>query len=278
MRQVVAQGLRLPRLLTGWVRLMPDFIIIGVQRCGTTSLYNYLIEHPNVAPAFKKEVHFFDKHFKKGPIWYRAHFPSFFYASYVKQIRRQDLITGEATPYYIFYPHTPKRILETVPQAKLIVLLRNPVDRAYSHYHHEVRMGTETLSFERAIEREEERLYGEMEKTLADENYYSFNHQHYAYLSRGIYVDQLKTWMSLFSREQILLLGSEDFYNEPPTVLKQVIEFIELPAWELKKYRKYNYAHYSKMDATIRRRLIDYFKPHNQKLCEYLDMNFGWDT
>lgn len=270
---------RLRRMQKDQILLIPDFIIIGAQRCGTTSLYNYLTKHPHVVSSYKKEVHFFDVNFKNGIGWYRAHFfPSFSYKYYVKQISKQDIVTGEASPYYIFHPHAPKRILETVPRAKLIALLRNPVDRAYSHYRHEVKLGVETLSFKDAIEKEEERLRGEMEKMLEDENYYSFNHQHYSYLSRGIYVDQLKTWMNLFPKEQILILKSEDFFNDPPAIFKQVLEFLNLPSWELKEYRKYNVGWLAeKMDATIRKRLIDYFEPHNQRLHEYLGVNFGWE-
>jgi len=170
-------------------------------------------------------------------------------------------------------------MLETTPQVKLIALLRNPVDRAYSHYRHEVRLGVETLSFEDAIEREEKRLRDEMEKMLEDNDYYSFNHEHYSYLSRGIYVDQLKTWTKNFPKEQILILKSEEFFNNPSTIFKQVLEFLNLPSWELKEYRKYNIGYYARarMNVPIRKRLIDYFELHNQRLYEYLGVDFGWN-
>lgn len=256
---------------------MPNFIIVGVQRGGTTSLYEYLIQHPYVAPAFKKEIHFFDNNFRKGVFWYRAHFPFLLCKYSFNQRRKIDLVTGEATPYYFSHPHAPYRIFKVVPRVKIIILLRNPVDRAYSQYHHERKIGVETLSFEEAIEKEKQRLQGEAEKMLEDENYYSFNHQHYSYLSRGIYVDQIKVWMNLFSREQILILKSEDLYNDPPTIYNKVIKFLNLSPWELKEYRKYNVGHYQQMDVAVRKRLIDYFEPHNQKLYEYLGVNFGWD-
>ena len=274
MKRAIKKG---SRELSGQIGVMPDYIIIGAQKCGTTSLYRYLIKHPCVVPASKKEVHFFDNHFGEGISWYRAHFPSFLYRYYAKQMRRQDIITGEASPYYICHPLAPKRISEIIPRVKLIALLRNPVDRAYSHYHHEVKNGNETLSFEEAIKREEERLRGERDRMLRDEDYYSFNHQHYSYLSRGIYVDQLKVWMSIFPKEQVLILESKDFFADPPTILKRVFEFLNLPSWELKEYRKYNIANYSKIDTTMRKCLIDYFEPHNQRLYEYLGVNLGWD-
>jgi|SRR5690242_3518862 len=121
--------------------ILPHFLIIGAQRCGTTSLFEYLARHPDVAPPSAKELHFFDSEYHKGDAWYRERFPSL----------RNGFITGEATPYYIFHPHTPTRVRDWNSKVKLIVLLRNPVDRAYSHYHHEVRLGTESLDFETAL-------------------------------------------------------------------------------------------------------------------------------
>ena len=119
----------------------PNFLIIGAQRCGTTSLYNYLIQHPQIVPSSKKEVHFFDLNFHLGQSWYEKHFPEV----------SDNILTGEASPYYIFHPLCPKRIFDYDPSVKLIVILRNPIDRAYSHYRHIVRLGHEPLKFEDAL-------------------------------------------------------------------------------------------------------------------------------
>lgn len=266
-----------PRVLTSWARPLPDFIIIGAQKCGTTSLYNYLIRHPAVVPAFNKEVHFFDLNFQKGIAWYRAHFPTSVYRSYANRLLGQDRITGESSPYYIFHPLAPQRISRAIPHVRLIALLRNPVDRAYSHYQKAARNGLEPLSFEDAIEREEKRLRRETGRMLEEENYYSFDHQKRSYLSRGIYVDQLKVWRSLFPEEQILVLRSEDFFADPATVVNRVYEYLHLPQWELMEYKKHNFASYAEMDEATKRRLIEYFAPHNQRLYEYFGVDFGWD-
>lgn len=276
------------RAITSPLRLLPDFIIIGVQKGGTTSLYKYLIQYPCVASAFAKEVHFFDNHtrahnFGKGMAWYRSHFVYGLYRSYNKLVHKQDLITGEASPDYIFDLHAPRRIAATMPGVKLIALLRNPIDRAYSHYLHNVRaphdMGRETLPFEEAIAKEEDRLRGEREKMLQDESYFSYNYMHYSYLSRGIYADQLKTWFDLFPREQILVLRSEDFFANPGTIFKQVLEFLKLQVWELAEYKAYNTRKEGTdgMNPATRERLVDYFKPHNQRLYQLLNINFDWD-
>jgi hypothetical protein len=164
---------------------------------------------------------------------------------------------------------------------KLIVLLRNPVDRAYSHYYHEVAGGHETLSFAEAIEQEPERIGTEVEKLVHNEQYVSYNHRHFSYLARGIYIDQLQVWMNLFPREQFLLLKSEDFYADPAASLKQTLEFMHLPSIGIKEhkeeYQQLNYTKPPKMDAGMRKHLIEYFKPHNARLYDYLGRDFGWD-
>lgn len=277
MRRKIKAHVGFYRISTSPLRLMPDFLIIGAQRCGTTSLYRYLSKHAYVTPALRKEIHFFDINYRKGMAWYRAHFPSL-WTKIVRKSRKSCFITGEASPYYIFHPHAPKRIARVIPSVKLIVLLRNPVDRAYSHYHHALRQGNETLSFEDAIGNEEERLCREMEKMLEDENYYSFNHQKYSYLSRGIYSEQIETWLTLFPREQILIEKSEDLYTNPQMILNRVLDFLSLPAWEMDEDIKYNTGSYGPIDPNTRERLIDFYRQHNARLYQLLGIEFDWDS
>ncbi|MFB2936406.1 sulfotransferase domain-containing protein [Aerosakkonemataceae cyanobacterium BLCC-F154] len=248
------------------VKGQPDFIIIGAQKCGTTSLYQYLIQHPQILPASQKEVHFFDLNFVRGVDWYRQQF----------QPVSQGLITGEASPYYIFHPLVAERVYKLFPQVKLIALLRNPVERAISHYYHEVRLGCEKLGLLDAIAQEFARLKEETAKMLADANYYSYNHQHYTYLSRGIYVEQLKNWRQFFPKEQLLVLPSEELYNQPNQVLNQVLEFLQLPSYQLTQYDKYNSGEYPEIKPEIRQQLQEYFQPYNQQLEEFLGVKFPW--
>ena len=270
------------RATTNPLRLMPDFIIIGTMRGGTTSLYSYLTEHPNIGPAYMKEVHFFDVYFSKGLHWYRAQFPSSVQKYYTERVQKQNFITGEASPYYLFHPHAPKRIAKTLPQVKLIVLLRNPVTRAYSHYYHEVAGGHEKIAtFEEAIACEEERIAKEAELLAKNEQYISYNHRHFSYLARGIYVDQLRVWMNLFPKEQFLILRSEDFYADPAAGLKQVLDFVNVPDLSLKaqkeEYEQLNTTTPPRMNPATSKRLREYFEPHNSRLYKYLGVDFGWD-
>jgi hypothetical protein len=232
---------------------LPDFVIIGAQKGGTSFLYHLLTCHPLIEPAARKELHFFDKpeRFDNGARWYRRCFPK----SGWKEGQRS--ITGEATPSYLFDPPVAKRMAEVVPQARLIVLLRNPIDRAFSHYQMQVKRGTEPLTFGEAIE------------------------QHYSsYVSRGIYVDQLLRWFEFFSKEQILILKSEDFFGRPVETLKVVLNFLDLPDWQPEaselQQRRHTGAYRQKMDPFTRQRLEAYFEPHNKRLYECLDVDFGW--
>jgi hypothetical protein len=266
------------RSATSPLRLLPDFIIIGAQKGGTSSLYRYLMQHPLIRPSFMKEVHYFDLHFAEGANWYRARFPLSLYKYYLKQVRKQNIITGEASPYYMPHPHVPKRVAALVPQAKLIVLLRNPIDRAYSHYHHEIKHKHETLSFEEAIGAEEARLQGELDKLVQDEQYYSYNHHRFSYLSRGIYVDQLKSWENFFDRSQILILETDNFFGNLKENFKKVIDFLGLPHWQPEQFSRYNVGRYNQqLEPSLRKQLIEYFRPHNQRLYQHIDMDFGWD-
>jgi hypothetical protein len=189
----------------------------------------------------------------------------------------RPIITGEASPYYLFHPRVPARVATLLPHVKLIALLRNPVDRAYSHYQHEVSLGVEKLSFADAIEHEQERIGGEEHKLLTQDRYYSFNHQHYSYLSRGVYVDQLQRWDPYFPAERLLVIKSEDFYVEPGAAMSRITQFLEIPDWTLEQPSRYNALPYEPMDLGMRSRLQDYFAPHNQRLYNHLGGDFDWD-
>jgi len=170
-------------------------------------------------------------------------------------------------------------VAKTLPKAKLIVLLRNPIDRAYSQYQHQLRQsGVEALSFEEAIDAEEKRLAGEEEKIRQNEKYASFNHRHYSYLARSTYINQLPAWLNIFPREQLLILKSEDLYTAPASIVRQTLEYLNVPvSTEQRTYKPFNEAKYTPMKPETRARLVEYFKPYNARLYDLLDRDFGWD-
>jgi hypothetical protein len=276
------------RVWTSPFRLQPNFLIVGVQKGGTTSLYRYLEEHPSVAGAFAKEVHFFDNHtrdykYGKGMSWYRSHFVYDAYRHYNRLIHQQDLITGEGSPDYLFDVHAPQRIATHLPNAKIIILLRDPVDRAYSHYLHNARASwdpnRENLSFEDAIAAEPERLEGEYEKLLRDESYFSYNYMHYSYLKRGFYADQLKVWFKLFPQKQMLILKSEDFFSQSSMTFQKVLNFLQLSHWEPEKFQLFNTRNKTStgLNVSTKEKLKEYFYDQNIALNELLKQDFDWN-
>ncbi len=264
-------------LPTSRLRSLPDFIIIGAQRAGTTSLYRYLEQHPGIAPAIlNKGVHYFDTSYDKDVGWYRAHFPTL--AHKARRSRRigMPVLTGEASPYYLFHPQVPGRVAELLPDVRLIVMLRDPVSRAHSHYQHEVARGFEHLSFEEALEEEEKRLAGEQERLVADETYFSFAHQHYSYVARGLYLEQLQRWYAHFRRDRVHVIVSEEFFVDPALAFRGVLAFLELPAISLPAYAKLNAHAYDPMSERSLAFLTARFAEPNEALARSLGISPRW--
>jgi len=258
------------RGLTTHERVLPDFIIIGVQKGGTSSLFDYLLQHPKIIPGYKKEVKFFDGNFQRGLDWYRYNFPL------SDQMSDPKAQSGEASPSYVFHPLVPQRIKESLPNIKLVLLLRDPVTRAYSHYQGNLRKGQEKLSFEEAVQKEEERLEGERESIIADHHHPMYNYLVYSYLSRGVYIEQVKNWLNSFPGEQILILKSEDLFSNPQEIYSQVLAFIGLPDWKLDNFKIVNYGHYEGMAESMENKLREYFESYNHELYDFLGRDFGW--
>jgi hypothetical protein len=181
-------------------------------------LHEYLAEHPDTGTSAIKEVHYFSLNSYRPLDWYRAHFP--------RQGLHQHVF--ESSPYYLFHPCCPQRVRAIVPDVKLVVLLRDPIDRAQSHHNHECVLGFEMLDFAGALNQERRRLAGEEARLLADPRYHSFAHQHYSYVARGMYDEQLGRWLRLFPREQMLILTSEDLFAEPAYTLHRVQAWLGL--------------------------------------------------
>lgn len=271
--KLVDRSLRVVSILTSPLRVMPNFLLIGAQKCGTTSLFHYLLRHPNIGKPLKKEIGFFSVRFYRGINWYKSFFPT-----PLSELYQEHFITGEASTGYICHPHAPNRIARTIPQVKLIALLRNPVDRAYSHYYHTKRLGREDLAFEEAIAKENERVGWIEEKIREDEYYYHDNYHLYTYLSRGIYINQLKNWLGAFTKKQILVLRSEDLFSNPSAIVNQVFDFLELPNWEIEHYEQCNSNSYQSMiEPATRESLVEFYKTHNESLYKLLGINFDWD-
>lgn len=245
-------------------KLAPDFIIAGASKCGTSSIYYYLSRHPQVLVSHTKEIDFFQSNYQRGIDWYLAHFPSI--------TDRPDFLTGEATPNYLRFPQVAHRIKADCPQSKIIILLRNPVDRAISWHYHKLNTGLTSKDLATAIATEIERLSEVSEAEITNTGFYEPDN-----IMSSLYIYKIKPWIELLGREQFLILKSEDFYLDPLRTMTEVFEFLDLPNCPLNNYPKVNAGSYNRVDPGLRKTLAEYFAPYNRQLEEYLGMNFGWE-
>lgn len=280
-RSRMRSALRTWTIPTSPVRPLPEFLIIGAQRCGTTSLYKYLAEHPCFASASvgTKGVHFFDTHYGNGLAWYRSHFPTIARRRWFRARHGADLVTGEASPYYLFHPLVPHRIAAHLPGVKLVALLRDPVERAYSQWQHELAKGFETLErFEDALDAEPVRLAGEAERMREDPDYRSPAHQHWSYTSRGRYAEQLEAYRALFPPQQLLVARAEDLFAEPEALYARVESFLGLAPHPPATFERHNGYRRAPMHPATRARLVEHFAEPNRRLAEMLGPGFTWNS
>ena len=266
---------RMTTSLLGRQPLKPSFFLIGAQKSGTTSLFRHLEDHPCILSPLGKEPHFFDQRYQKGFRWYESWFPS---TRDAEQISCEGpAITGEGSTHYLFDAHTPARLKQYCPDAKLVAILRNPVERAYSAYQHEVRKKREKRSFSEVIQ--DELQWGDEEhaRVLADPSYWSNRHYFRSHLRRGHYAESLKRWFEHFPREQLLIFSSDEFFSDPEAVYEKTVAFLGLPPHKLDTFKAHNTGGYtSKIPAAELRLMEEHFAPLNRELVELLGVDFGW--
>jgi hypothetical protein len=262
-RWVVKLGLPLTGRYRLDRRVLPSVLVIGAQRSGTTSLHRALAAHPRMlSPRRDKGVHYFDTvDYTRGLGWYRAHFP----------IADGDRMAVESSPYYLFHPAVPARVEADLPLAKLIVLLRDPVERAISHHRHEVERGFETLGLAEAIDREAERLAGAEELLRRDAFAEHYEHLHHGYLARGRYAEQLRRWYEHVPREQVCVIDANLLFADPAPQLAKVADFLGLDAAQLSMGHVNGYPPADEHIEVVAK-LRAYFKPHDEELEDLL----GW--
>jgi hypothetical protein len=257
-------------------RMEPDFLMIGAQRCGTSSLFRALMAHPQILrPVMHKGVNYFDLNHFRGDAWYRAHFPVRTIAR-TRTKRYGEPHVFEASGYYLYHPFAPQRIRHDLPDVKLIALLRDPIERAYSAYQHELARGFEWETFDRALDLEDERLAGEVKRMAYDETYESFAHRHHSYTRRGHYAEQLAVYAELFDRSSLLLIESEAFFADPQGQFRRVVDFLGLADVMPTQFGRYNAQPRADMATRTRRRLEEHFAEHDVRLEEFLGGPPGW--
>ena len=259
---------------TASMRTVPNTYIVGAQRCGTTSLFRYLTQHRSVkGPALEKGVHYFDTNYDRGLDWYRSFFPTRRTVESSRRLNGSDLRILEAAPYYLFHPAVPGRMAEVSPDARIIILVRDPVQRALSHHNHEVKRGFETEDFATALELEESRLEGEPARMAADPSYVSFAHQHHSYVARGLYEDQIRRYLEHFPPESILIVRTVDLEHDPRGTVSEVLAFLDIPVVGGIDFPRFNARSYPSMDPGIERDLRARFAESDARLAERLGLD-----
>lgn len=246
----------------------PSYIVIGAPKCATTSLDKYLSQHPQILPAIVKELGYFSSKLSQQKIdYYFSHFPP--------TPEDRSFISGDADPNYLYIQYVPERIFQELPNIKLISMLRNPVDRTISNYHHAVRLGRETRSLETVINSELE-VFKEIEEFNLQIFYEGLSHK-CKFLSRSLYIVFLEKWLNIFSKEQMLILKTEDLKEKPAEFMDTVFSFLEVSKHSFVFEKKHNTGSYDPLSPELRNRLSEFFKPYNQKLEEYLGRKFDWE-
>jgi hypothetical protein len=263
--------------LTHGARMLPGFLIVGAQRCGTTSMYRTLSQHPAILKAvLHKGVHYFDTGYDHGLAWYQGHFPLRARAALARRAAGDVPLTFESSPYYMFHPLAAERISRDLPGVKLLVLVRDPVERAYSAHAHELARGFETEPFERALELEDQRLAGQAEKIVSQPGYQSHSYQHQAYLTRGHYADQLERLDERFGRDRVHVADSGQFFTDPERVYDGVLEFLGLRHHGYPVFERHNARPRAPMPETLRATLGDHFLPYDERLAQWLGQPPSW--
>ena len=263
--------------ITAPSRVLPTFLIVGAQRCGTTSMYKTLAQHPAVLPAgLRKGIHYFDTNYDRGLPWYRAHFPLQWSMQRVAHANNGLAHTGESSPYYLFHPLAAERIARDLPGIKVLVLLRDPVERAYSGYTHERARGFESESFERALDLEERRLAEEDQRFAGRYDRGRYSLQHHAYIARGRYIDQLLRLERALGRSTIHVVDSDRFFDTPESEFGRVLDFLGLAPQSSIVFERHNARPRSPMEPSLRADLAARFVDADERLASWLGWTPSW--
>ncbi len=267
-------GIELWGTLTSPLRMQPSFVIVGAQRAGTTTLFRVLSEHPDVIrPTVSKGIGYFDVKYSRGPRWYRGHFPLAWSA---RRNHGPAAVTFESSGYYSFHPLAAERLARDLPDVRVVLLVREPVERAYSAYRHEFARGFETESFEAALDLEEERTAGEADRIAADPSYESFQHRHHSYLARGRYSEQIDRMVEALGEDRVCIVDAGAFFEDPGAEFERLRAWLGLSAWRPEKVEQWNARPGSPLDAALDARLRRHFEPYDARLAEQMGRTPSW--
>jgi Sulfotransferase domain len=276
-KNAIKRGIAFTRRIVVRPRMTPDFLVIGAQKSGTSSLLEYFVRHGSYLRPLLKDVYFFDRDYHRGLDWYLSFYPDLAAKHAAESRVGERIVTGELATHYLLHPWSPVRVRETFPNIRLIALLRDPVQRALSHYYHNRRTGAETVaSALDAFLMEEERIGSDARHMKADPKFYSRGFATYSYLARGRYAEQLQRWFNCFPREQILIVESGRFFSDTDAQFRAICRFIGIAERPLDAYPATGQGQRRGDDERAIVFARDYFRPHNAALCALLGEGYGW--
>lgn len=256
---------------------LPGFLIIGTKRSGSTSLHRYLVRHPNIVePGVAKGTRYFDLRYERGPAWYRRRFPPEIWMKAVERRRGGPVLTGEASAYYGYHPLAVPRAATDLPDVKMIVVVRDPVDRLWSQYNYEVSRGFEDLSLEEALAAEPERTAGHVERIQSEPGWVSFAHRHHSYLDRSRYASEVERAIEAVGRDRLMVVAAEDLFADPQATMDAVWAFLGLDSHDLGVVTAAKANTYDPIPAEVRDRLARVFADDNERLFDLLGRRLPW--
>ena len=294
MREVAVQAgrtvLRGVGVATADLRPEPDFLLIGAKRAGTTSLYYGVLEHPGVVPLFPpkhrllpkanhtKGIHYFDTQYSRSARWYRSHLPSRRARARTAAAAGGVAVAGEGSPYYLWHPAAPSRAAGQLRATRLLVMLRDPVERTWSHWKEQTRNGVETLGFADALAAEPARTRGAEQRLLDDARVVSFAHEQQTYAAQSRYEVGLERWLAHWPRERLHVVLSEEFYADPAAELGRTWDFLGLPGpHPVPTAERRNAAPRDEgMDPGVRAELVERFAPTRAYVSDLLGRPVPW--
>ena len=276
LERVLRRAQRLFRRGTCSLRVLPDFLIVGAQKCGTTSLHAYLEEHPQLtAPPDRKELHFFDRHHSAGPGYYRSFFPTRLCRWLHSQKSGGPSLCFESTPEYMAYAEARERMHALLGPVPLVVILRDPVERVWSWYrmYSSLNPGMDfeaMLDADASIAKHEGRELdpADGELTRLTEELRPF--------TRGLYAEQLRALWERWPREALVVLDFDDLTRDPQGSTARVLEHLGLEALERESWPVFNASEKSELPAALRARLASYYRQPDEELSELLGWTPGW--
>ncbi len=281
--------------ITNWFRKV-DFMIIGTQKGGSTALHEYLHQHPSCWGSFFKETDFFlfPSVYMKGLPWYMEYM---WKECIPFRYSLSDCLLFESTTWYSYWHEVPERLFEYNPHLKFIFLVRNPIDRAYSQYNMLVRWTKSKLLYEYSLFPNKKNLNVLLDKLLDTQKYpfeywidleieknsrqESISADFFPdFLHRGFYGEQLERYYQFFSKENILVLESNELRFNRMFTLRKIEQFLNIPSvdWDtINLEDKFVSQYATKMTYDIRKKLISFFEPYNKKFYNLIGKDFGWE-